>query len=55
MEIDVLHVVIVIGQGKQFKTKRGEIWVRYEEEIYYPEGGEVLAQLPREAVAAPSL
>jgi len=35
--------------------KRGEIQVRHEEEIIYSGGGEALAQLPREAVGAPSL
>ena len=35
--------------------KRGEIQVRHEEEIIYSGGGEALAQLPREAVGAPTL
>ena len=31
------------------------IYIRYTEEIIYSEGGEAVAQLPREAVGAPSL
>lgn len=43
------------GQDKDngFKLKRGGL-SRYQSEDFYSEGGEALAQLPREAVAAPS-
>ena len=45
----------MIGQGEWLGTKRGDILVKCWEEILYSESAEVLAQLPREAVGAPSL
>ena len=33
----------------------GEIQVRYQEEVFHPEGGDALNRLPKEAVDAPSL
>ena len=41
--------------GNGFKLREGKIQVGYQEEVLYREGGEVLEQLPREAVDALSL
>ena len=51
---DILHRDSDRTRGNGFKLK-GEIEVRCLEEICYSEGSEALAQLPREAVGAPSL
>ena len=42
-------------RGNGFQMKRGKILIRYSEKMFYSEGDEALAQLPRQAVGAPPL
>jgi len=46
-----------VTRGNGFKLKEGRFrrYIGYKEEIFYNEGGETLARLPREEVDAPSL
>ena len=54
-EIDFLYGLIVIGQGgMHLNYKMGDL-DKMSEGILYSEGGEAVAQLPREAVDTPSL
>ena len=43
------------GQGEWFEVEGGKIEVGCQRKVLYSESGEVLEQLPREAVDAPSI
>ena len=40
-------------RGNGFQTERGEIQIRYKEEIFYDEGGETLAQVSQRGARCP--